>query len=120
MSGEPEAVKIARLEEKVTALTDMVRSLVDEVRAGNESRKILYERNEALRVDLIEIRHRIGHLQDGLDAVKPSAAEYVQVREQITGAGRLGMLAWRFGSVAMGAAGWLAAAYTYWTGKPPP
>ena len=120
MSTEPEAVKIARLEEKVTALTDMVRSLIDEVRAGNESRKALYQENERMRVDLIEIRHRIGHLQDGLDAVKPSAAEYVQIRDQITGAGRLGMAAWQVGGYVVAFAGWAAAAYTYLTGKPPP
>lgn len=120
MAVEPEAVQIARLEEKVNHLTDLVRSLAEEVRSGNESRKALYQENEKIRHDLIEIRHRMGHLQDGLDAVKPTAAEYVQLRERITGAGKMGEWAWRLGGIAMTAAGWIAAAYTYWTGRPPP
>lgn len=120
MAREPAAVQIARLEEKVSALTDLVKSLAEEVRAGNESRKVLYQGQEKINQDLIEVRHRMGHLQDGLDSIKPTAAEYVRLRDQAIGAGRLGTFAWRAGGVVLAGAGWLAAAYTWLTGRPPP
>lgn len=119
MAESPE-VQIARLEEKVNALTDLVKLLTDEVRSGNESRKALYQEQEKMRLDLVEIRHRVGHVQDGLNAMRPTAAEYAQLTQQVVGAGKLGAFAWKAGGFVLAAAGWLAATYTYWTGRPPP
>jgi chromosome segregation ATPase len=104
MARESAAVQIARLEEKVSALTDLVKSL--------------YQEQNELRNNMVEVRHRLGHLQEGLEAIKPTAAEYVKLRERVLGT--LGQWAWRAGGVVLAGAGWLAALYTYLTGRPPP
>ena len=76
---------------------------------------------------LDEATNRMGILEGSVAAIESTIAEVQSVtddvkkmREQARGAGTMGKVLMRIGIALLAAAGWLAAAYTQMTGRPPP
>lgn len=112
--------RIARLEEKVSALTDMVKTLVEKMDSANDSRKELHHEQGSLRRGIDDLGRELRGLKSAVEQIRPTTDEYLRIREQVTGAGKLGAAAWRVGKWVIAATGWLAAVYAYVTSPPAP
>lgn len=119
MPGSTEA-QVARLDERLNSIERLLGTVVDEMKAASESRKKVYEVQEAAAKDLIHITHRLENVEREILSIRPTSEEYRQMRDRVAGAGTLGTWLWKIGLAVVSIAGWIAAAYTWLTGRPPP
>lgn len=122
IGGLGEAVK--GLAEKIEANE---RRNVDAINQANESRANVHRRLDEITAITSDLNTRTSHLEMGIKTLTGEVSDMrlvtddvKKMREQARGAGTLGRaLLWLGGGVLTGA-GWLVAAYTWVTGRPPP
>ncbi|MFC6488044.1 hypothetical protein [Nitratireductor sp. GCM10026969] len=119
MPGSTEA-QVARLDERLNSIERLLATVVDEMKSASESRKKVYEVQEATARDLIHIGHRLEAVEKEVTTIRPTSEEYLQMRERVRGAGTFGYWLFRIGGVVLSAAAGFGAAYTWLTGRPPP
>lgn len=119
MSGSTEA-QVARLDERLNSIEKMIAIALEEIRSASDGRKRMYEGMESTARDLLKISHRLETVENEVKAIRPTSDEYLQMRERVLGAGKLGYWLWRIGGVLLSAAAGFGAAYTYLTGRAPP
>jgi|GEM_PF-3178291 len=119
MPGSTEA-QVARLDERLNSIERLLVSLSEDMKAASDSRKKVYEVQEATARDLIRISHRLENVENEVKAIRPTSDEYLKMREQVRGAGTLGRWLWIAGGIVISGAGWLVLLYTKITGRPPP
>lgn len=119
MLGSTEA-QVARLDERLNAIERLLLTLSDEMKSASESRKKVYEAQEATSRDLIRINHRLENVENEVRAIRPTSEEYLEMRNRVRGAGTLGRWLWKGVLALFAVAGWVVSAYTWLTGRPPP
>ncbi|WP_349366794.1 MAG: hypothetical protein ABL311_04725 [Nitratireductor rhodophyticola] len=119
MPGSTEA-QVARLDERLNSIERLLVSLSNEMKSASDSRKKVYEAQEATARDLIRISHRLENVENEVKAIRPTSEEYLRTRDQVRGAGTLGAWLWKVGMVLIAVAGWIVSAYTWLTGRTPP
>lgn len=119
MPGSTEA-QVARLDERLNAISESLSAIVSEMKEAAASRKHNYQVQEGMARDLIHITHRLENVEKEVSAIRPTNEEYLQYRERVRGAGILGIGLWKLGGVILAAAGWLYSVYLIITGRPPP
>ncbi len=120
MTRESMGERQVRLEEQLKAVNAALATLTDQGREAAESRKRGYEAAEAMRMEIHHIKHRLDGLEKAVDGIKPTTAEYAQVRDRVLFAGKLGGAVWGIGKVIISATAGFAAAWYSMTGRPPP
>ncbi len=96
MPGNTEA-QVARLDERLNSIERLLVSLSDEMKSASDSRKKVYEAQEATARDLIRISHRLENVENEVRAIRPTSDEYLRMRDQVSGAGTLGTWLWKIG-----------------------
>lgn len=99
---ETTAERLVRLEEQMKFIASAVAPLTE------------------MREDILSFGHRMDKLETSVDAIKPTTAEYAQVRDRVIFAGTLGKWMWSIGKVLLSVAAGFASAYYALTGRPPP
>ncbi len=120
MTRETTGERLARLEERVGAISTSVDTLTRQGEAAGESRRRVYEEQEAIRSELAATRSDIARLHEAIAAIRPTTEEYKQVRDRVIFAGRLGRFLWSIGKALLSAAAGAAAAWYAMTGGKPP
>ena len=120
MSRETMAERQVRLEEQMRAVVSSLASLERQGHEAAESRKKGYEAAELVRFEIMGIKHRLDGLERSVEGIKPTSAEYAQVRDRVVFAGTLGRVVWNVGKAVLSFAAGMAATYYAMTGKPPP
>ncbi len=114
------AERQVRLEEQMKALVGGMQTLAQQGVEAAESRKRGYESAEKMRIDILNINHRLDGLEKSVAAIQPTTAEYAIVRDRVMFAGSLGRTVWAVGKALLAAAAGAAGAYYTLTGRPPP
>jgi len=109
-----------RVEEQLKNVNAALATLTEQGREAAEGRKRGYEAAEAMRLEIHDIKHRLDGLEKAVDAIKPTTAEYAQVRDRVIFAGRMGRWLWGLGKALISAAAGAAAYWYAMTGRPPP
>ncbi|MBN9074275.1 MAG: hypothetical protein J0H34_22285 [Rhizobiales bacterium] len=120
MTRESMAERQVRLEEQIKAMVASLAVLTQQGHEAAESRRRGYEAAEAMRLEILGIKHRLDGLEKSVDGIRPTTAELERVRDRVMFAGRLGQMMWGVGKALLAAA---AGAAGYWyamTGRPPP
>lgn len=120
MTRETMAERQVRLEEQMRALTAGVGALVEQGKEAAESRRRVYQAQEEMKIELVNLKHRMDGFERGLDAIRPTTAELEKVRDRVIFAGSLGRALWGAGKAILAAAAGFAAAWYSITGRPPP
>lgn len=99
----------------------LTRARLRRTKQGKEPAESLcrgHEAAEAARLEIVTVRYRL----DGrsVDAIRPTTAEYAQVRDRVAFAGSLGKALRAVGKQLLAAAAGTAAAWYAITGRPPP
>lgn len=109
-----------RVEEQLKAVEKVLVTLAQQGIEAAEGRRRGYEAAEAMRLEVHDLKRRLDSLEKALEAIKPTTAEYAQVRDRVAFAGTLGKAAWVIGRNLLAAAAGAAAAWYAITGRPPP
>lgn len=120
MTRETIGERQIRLEEQIKAVVASLTLLTEQGKEAAESRRRGYEAAEATRLEIVNIKHRLDGLERSVDAIRPTTAEYAQVRDRVAFAGSLGKALWAVGKQLLAAAAGAAAAWYAITGRPPP
>lgn len=120
MTRESIGERQARVEEQIKAVIASLTTLTEQGQEAAESRKRGYEAQEEVRIQIIGITHRLDNLEKAVDAIKPTTAEYAQVRDRVVFAGSIGRGLGSVGKAMLSAAAGAAAAWYAITGRPPP
>ena len=112
--------RLARLEALFEGASRSLEILTQQGRDAAESRKKVYERQEKTARDIMMMNHRLDQVEKGIEALKPTSAEYERVRDRVVFAGRLGRVLWSIGKGLLAAAAGAASAWYAMTGRPPP
>ena len=112
--------QVARLDERLNSIDRSMTAVLEEMKAASESRKKVYESQEATGREIIHIHHRLDAVEKSVDAIRPTTEEYKLVRNNVVFAGRLGQTLWSVGKALLSAAAGAAAAWYALTGRPPP
>lgn len=89
----------------------------EQIRAANK-RGEMYASQEATRIEVGEVKGEIRALDKRVSAMEPGFDEYMRLRHQVDGAGKLGRGLWWLGGWIIAAASGLVA-FLYWlTGWP--
>jgi len=117
---ETVAERQVRLEEQIKNVIAGLQTLTEQGREAAESRKRGYEAAEAVRIDIISIKHRLDGLERSVESIRPTTAELERVRDRVVFAGSLGRGLWAVGKALIAAAAGAATAWYAMTGRPPP
>lgn len=120
MTRESIAERQVRLEEHLKAVVASLAVLTQQGHDAAESRKRVYEASEAMRIEILGIKHRLDGLEKSVEGIRPTTADLERVRDRVQFAGALGRAIWSVGKALLAAA---AGAAGYWyamTGRPPP
>jgi len=122
MSGSRETIgeRQVRVEEQLKAVEKALVVLAQQGTEAAESRKLQYQAAENLRIEINGLKHRLDGVEKSIEAIRPTTAEYAQVRDRVAFAGTLGKAAWAIGRNLLAAAAGAAAAWYAITGRPPP
>lgn len=121
MTRESIGEQQARLEEQIKSVVTSLTMLTEQGKEAAESRRRGYQAQEELRYEVPGIKHRLAGLEKSVDAIKPTTAEYAQVRDRVVFAGSMGAGSGRsVGKSLLSAAAGAAAAWYAITGRPPP
>jgi hypothetical protein len=120
MTRESIAERQVRVEEQLKNVVASLLTLTQQGHDAAESRKRGYEAQEATRLEIVGIKHRLDGLEKSMDAIKPTTAELERVRDRVLFAGTLGKLVWGVGKAVISAAVGAAATWYALTGRPPP
>lgn len=120
MTRETMAERQVRLEEQMKAVVASLTTLTHQGQEAAESRRRVYEGQEATRLEIVGIKHRLDGLERAVEAIKPTSAEFAQVRDRVVFAGSLGRVIWSVGKALIAFAAGAAGAYYTLTGRPPP
>lgn len=112
--------RLASLEAKLDAQQSTLAALTRQDEEASRGRSRIYEGIEQIRLTLVTVNHRLDGLEATDRSISPTITEIRQLRERAVGAGTLGRWLWALGATLIGVAGWLAAAWTWMTGRPPP
>lgn len=97
-------------------LDSIDRSISEEKRDSAESRRRVYEKLEHQDRKIEKILNRLEALEDVTSSMSPTIAEFVTMKTQVVGAGRLGSMLWKAGGYIMTAAVSFASAWAWITG----
>lgn len=114
------AERQVRLEEQLKAVVSSLATLTRQGQEAAESRRRVYEGQEATRHEIVGIKHRLDGLERSMEAIRPTTAELERVRDRVIFAGSLGKAMWGVGKALLAAAAGAAGAYYTLTGRPPP
>lgn len=78
---------------------------------GSDGRRRTYEKVELVGRELLLLTAKVDGLEASVGAMSPTVAEFVTMKQQAKGAGRLGAFIWSAGRIILAAA---AGAATYW------
>ena len=120
MTRESQGERLVRVEEQLKAVEKALVVLAQQGTEAADARKRQYEAAEKLRLEINDIRHRLDGVEKSIDAIKPTTAEYAQVRDRVAFAGSLGKALWAVGKALLAAAAGAASAWYTITGRPPP
>lgn len=89
---------------------------------GSEGRRQTYEKVEAVNRELLLLTAKVERLDSSVQAMSPTVQEFVTMKQQAQGAGKLGSFLWSSGRIilaaAAGAAGYWAAWAAWFKGPP--
>ncbi|WP_210205642.1 hypothetical protein [Pseudaminobacter salicylatoxidans] len=85
-----------------------------------KSSKRGYEASEACAPEIHDIKHRLHGLEKTVDAIRPTTAEYAQVRDRVVFSGCMGRWLWGVGKALISAAVGATACRYAMTERPPP
>lgn len=120
MTRETIGERQIRLEEQFKAVVTSLNLLTEQGKEAAEGRRRGYEAAEATRIEILKINHRLDGLEKSVDAIRPTTAEYAQVRDRVAFAGSLGKALWAAGKALIAAAAGAGAVWYQMTGRPPP
>lgn len=120
MSRETMAERQVRQEEQIKALIAAVATLVEQGKEAAESRRRGYRAQEEIRIEIINLKHRMNGLERSVEGIKPTTLELERVRDRVMFAGKLGQGLWGAGKIILAAAAGAASAWYALTGRPPP
>lgn len=78
---------------------------------GGEGRRRTYEKVEAVGRELLLLTAKVEGLESSVASMSPTVAEFITMKQQAQGAGKLGSFLWNSGRVLLAAA---AGAAAYW------
>ena len=89
---------------------------------GSEGRRRTYEKVEAINREVLVLAAKVGSLEGSVNSMSPTVAEFVTMKQQAQGAGKLGSFLWNSGRVLLAAAAGAAAYWATWAAwfKGPP
>ena len=119
MPGSTEA-QVARIEEQVKGVKEILAMLVGKMDEASASRKLVHQAQEAMRLDIVHINHRLDTMDTEIKAIRPTSEEFARTQQQVMGAGKLGVWLWRIGGVVLAIGGWVYGLYLGIVGHPPP
>lgn len=114
------AERQVRLEEQMKAVVQSLATLTQQGHDAAESRRRVYEGQEATRLEIVGIKHRLDGLEKSVEAIRPTTNELERVRDRVVFAGSLGKAMWGVGKALLSAAAGAATAWYALTGRPPP
>lgn len=108
----------------ITSRLDAIdRQITEERRDSSESRRRVYEKleNQDAKLDaqdrkLERVDTRLETLEKSLLTLSPQVADYVQTKQKVVGAGRMGVWLWRIGGFVLTAASGAAGAWAWMQG----
>lgn len=120
-------VLIGKVDEIGKQLAETRQDMTASEKKSDESRGNMHRRLDSVRTEMHELKMTTASQAVAIDDLKVSVAEMQTVtddvktmRQQAQGAGTLGKWLIKIGVAVIAAAGWMATAYTYLTGRPPP
>lgn len=120
MTRETIGERQVRVEEQLKAVEKALVALAQQGIEAAEARRRGYQAAEETRREIHDLKQRLESLEKSVDAIKPTTAEYAQVRDRVVFAGSLGKAVWSVGKALIAAAAGAAAAWYAMTGRPPP
>lgn len=78
---------------------------------GSEGRRRTYDKVETVGRELLLLTTKVEELEKSVAGMSPTVAEFVTMKQQAQGAGKLGSLLWNTGRILLAAA---AGAAAYW------
>lgn len=97
-------------------LESINRSIADERRDSAESRRRVYEKLEKQDEKLERFDARMQTLENAILTMSPTVAEFVTMKTQAQGAGKLGVFVWSTGKVVIATAAGAAATWAWLAG----
>lgn len=91
MSGEPNEVKIARMEERLN-------TVLVELQQARDGRKQQYDTLESIGRSLLLIDNRVQSVEKRLSEAGPTIDEFITIKHKVVGAGVLGKWIWALGA----------------------
>jgi len=86
---------------------------------ADESRRVVYERLEAIGLYEQALSTRIDSLEKEIAKMAPVLSDYLQKMAQVKGAGMLGRMLWMLGGILLSAAVSLTGFWYWIAGRPP-
>lgn len=74
--------------------------IAEEMKAASESRKKVYEVQQATAKVPIRIGYQLERVEHEMQAIRPTNNECLAMREQVRGAGRVAARFWKIGLIA--------------------
>lgn len=93
---------------------------VEAIHQANESRANVHKRLDDLVLRTTHVEHDISAVATKVTDMEKVTVEVTTLRTKAEGAGTLGHWLIKLGLAVITVAGWLAAGYTWLTGRPPP
>ncbi|QDH83965.1 hypothetical protein KMC60_gp46 [Achromobacter phage vB_AxyP_19-32_Axy11] len=87
MSNESAEVQIARVEERLKTIFEMLE------REGNSKRDI-YKELQALSQGMLLLNGRVGNVESSLAKSAPTIEEFITIKHKVVGAGLMGKWIW--------------------------
>lgn len=78
---------------------------------GSDGRRRTYEKVEAVARELLLLTTKVENLEHTVSSMSPTVQEFVTMKQQAQGAGKLGAFLWSAGRILLAGA---AAAAAYW------
>lgn len=89
------------------------RTLAEDRRDSSDSRRRMCERQDQIAQSLAAMGNRVDGLEKSVNSMSPTVAEYLEVKSQVRGAGRLGKLLWFLGGLILSAAVGIATGWNW-------
>lgn len=120
-------VLIGKVDEIGKQLAATRQDMTESENKSDESRGNMHRRLDSVQSEIHDLKMTTASQAAAIDDLKESVSEMQTVtddvktmRQQAQGAGTLGQWLIKIGIAVLAMAGWIATAYTYLTGRPPP
>lgn len=90
---------------------ELTRQMADDRRESGESRRRVHEKIDIVSREVLDLTMKVKNANDAIEGMSPTVAEFVMMKTQAQGAGKLGSALWTAGRILLATA---SAAAGYW------